>query len=445
MNFVMRQYKALGIIFLALVILAVWFTYATFTKKFVDYDRVKVETSKIGLQLPTRADVKIRGVLVGEVLAMSATSDGAELTLGLFPSQIDTIPANVTASIVPKTLFGEKYVSLIVPDEPSRTPIRAGATIDRTAVATEVERVLSDLYPLLRTVEPAQLNMTLNAIATALEGRGNQIGENLETVDSYLKRFNPQIPALIEDLKLTASVSDTYAEVLPQIGDILHNTVTTMGTLETREARLHALFNDVSQFSATARSFLEDNGDNMIRLGEVSRAQLEVFARYSTEFPCLLGGIVNAGKLQAEAFRGFTLHIVLETLPNQPRGYDPEDAPRLGDDRGPACLHLPSPPWSQSNPVRRQPDFDDGVDRPLGKGTSRAAASYGQGTSQLGGFGGGYAGSPEESDLLSTLLAPGLGTTPDQVPDLGGLLVGPMVRGATVSYGPATQSGGETP
>ena len=49
----------------------------------------------------------------------SATADGAELTLGLFPSQIDTIPDNVTASIVPKTLFGEKYVSLIVPDEPS--------------------------------------------------------------------------------------------------------------------------------------------------------------------------------------------------------------------------------------------------------------------------------------------------------------------------------------
>jgi phospholipid/cholesterol/gamma-HCH transport system substrate-binding protein len=166
-----------------------------------------------------------------------------------------------------------------------------------------------------------------------------------------------------------------------------------------------------------------------------------VFARYSTEFPCLLGGIVNAGKLQAEAFRGFTLHIVLETLPNQPRGYEPDDAPRLGDDRGPACLHLPNPPWNQSNPVRRQPDFDDGVDRPLGKGTSRAAASYGQGAGQLGGFGSGYAGSPEESDLLATLLAPGLGTTADQVPDLGGLLVGPMVRGATVSLG----DGGETP
>ena len=65
--------------------------------------------------------------------------------------------------------------------------------------------MLSDLYPLLRTVEPAELNMTLNALATALEGRGDQIGENLETVDSYLKRLNPQIPALVEDLRLTAS------------------------------------------------------------------------------------------------------------------------------------------------------------------------------------------------------------------------------------------------
>ncbi len=227
MKFVLRQYKALGVIFLALVVVSVYLTYATFTKKFADYDEVTVQTSKIGLQLPSRADVKIRGVLVGEVLATDADADGATLTLGLYPSQVDTIPANVTASIVPKTLFGEKYVSLIVPDQPSGDPIKAGATIKRTQVATEVEQVLSDLYPLLRTVSPGELNMTLNALATALEGRGDQIGQNLETIDAYLTKLNPQIPALIEDLKLTAEVSDTYADVLPQIGDILQNTVTT--------------------------------------------------------------------------------------------------------------------------------------------------------------------------------------------------------------------------
>ena len=443
MRFISRQYKLLGVAFLALVVLAGYLTWAAFTKKFSDYDRVTVQTSKIGLQLPKRADVKIRGVLVGEVLDMDATADGAELTLGLFPSQVDTVPSNVTASIVPKTLFGEKYVSLIVPDDPSPEPIRAGATIQRTAVATEVEKVLSDLYPLLRAVEPAELNMTLNALATALEGRGDQIGENLETVDSYLTRLNPQIPALVEDLRLTASVSNTYADVLPQIGDILHNTVTTTGTLEDRAAKLNALLNDVTQFSGTARTFLDDTGENIIRLGELSRAQLRVLARYSTEFPCLLGGIVNAGKLQAEAFRGFTLHIVLETLPNQPRGYRPEDAPVLGDDRGPTCLHLPNPPWSQENPVRRQPDFIDGVDSPLGKGTQRAAAQYaaGEPVDVLRS----YPGSPAETQLIASLLAPGLGQEPADVSDLGGLLLGPMVRGATVSYQPNPAAGGETP
>src|SRR3712207_2790751 len=207
------------------------------------------------------------------------SSDLARLVLGIYPSQTDTVPANVTGSIVPKTLFGEKYVSLIIPENPASDAIQAGDTIERTAIATEVEKVLADLYPLLRAVEPADMNMTLNAMATALEGRGDQLGENLETVDSYLQRLNPQIPALVEDLRLTAKVSDVYAEVLPQIGSILHNTVTTMTTLEDREAKLNALFDDVTAFAGTTRSFLQDNGENMIQLANVSRAQLRVFAR----------------------------------------------------------------------------------------------------------------------------------------------------------------------
>ena len=118
----------------------------------------------------------------------------------------------------------------------------------------------------------------------------------------------------------------------------------------------------------------------------------------------------------------------------------------FGDDRGPTCLHLPSPPWNQSNPVRRQPDFNDGVNTPLGKGTDRAGASYATGDApvQLGDFGG-YAGSPQESGLIDQLLAPTLGTTAADVPDIGGLLLGPMVRGATVSYADDSQSGGVTP
>lgn len=420
--------KLLGIVFMALLVTSVYGTYAVFTKKFADYDEVTLQTSKIGLQLPERADVKIRGVIVGEVLGFDTTSEGADVVLGIYPSHTDSIPANVTGAIVPKTLFGEKYVSLEIPEgQESAGHIETGDVIERTDVSIEVEKVLSDLYPLLRTVQPAEINMTLNAMATALEGRGETIGENLETVDSYLKRVNPQIPDIVEDLRLTAEVSDVYADVMPQIASILRNTVTTTSTLEGREAKLKALYTDIAAFSGTARGFLVENGDNLIRLSELGAAQLRVFAKYAPEYPCLTGGIVNAGKLQAEAFRDFTLHIVLEPLPNQPRGYGVQDKPRYGEDRGPACLNLPNPPWSQSNPVRHQPNMNDGVDEPTGKGTSRVAPSYYRTN------GAGYAGSPEESSLLKSLLGPGLGLTASDVPDLGVLLIGPMARGAEVS------------
>ena len=423
-----QSHKILGVLFILLLVAAIWMTNAVFTKKFADYDEVKLQTSKIGLQLPTRADVKIRGVIVGEVLSFDSNTEGAELTLGIYPDQMDTIPANVTGSIVPKTLFGEKYVSLEIPESGPTGQLDIGAVISRTDVSIEVEEVLSDLYPLLRTVQPAEVNKTLNAMATALEGRGERLGENLEIVDSYLKRVNPQIPDIVEDLRLTAQVSDLYADVMPEIATILRNTITTTQTLESRDAKVKALYSDVAGFADTSRDFLNANGDNLIRLGEVSAAQLRVFAKYAPEYPCLTGGIVNAGELQAEAFRGFTLHIVLEQLPVQPRGYGPGDSHRFGETRGPNCLNLPNPPWSQSNPVRHQPNMNDGVDEPTGKGTSRVAPGFGYSTSGLG-----FAGSSAESAMLNSLLAPTLGVSAQDVPDLGALLVAPMARGAEVS------------
>jgi phospholipid/cholesterol/gamma-HCH transport system substrate-binding protein len=422
--------KSLGILFICLLLAGIWLTYGVFTQRFTDFDEVTLDAPAIGLQMPERADVKIRGVIVGQVLGFSATDEGATVRLGIYPSQLHTIPSNVTGAIVPKTLFGEKYVSLVVPhDEPATTSLQPGSTIPRTHVPVEVQKVLADLYPLLRTVQPADLNLTLNAISTALEGRGEALGGDLVTVDRYLKRINPQIPQLVQYLRLTTKVSNTYADVLPSIAQILDNTITTTGTLEDRHQQLQALFTDVSSLSDIARDFLRANGDNIIRLGQVSRPQAQMLARYAPEYPCLLGGLVNAGKREAQAFRGFTLHIVLETLPNQPRGYTAADRPVYADDRGPNCLHLPSPPWTQSNPVRHQPDFRDGIDSPTGKGTDRVAPSWGRSFTR----GSGYAGGAAEAGLLKSLLGPSLGMSPADVPDLGVLLVGPMARGAEVS------------
>lgn len=417
-------HKALGIVFIGLLVLGIWFTYAVFTKAFTEYDEVTLQTSSIGLQLPERADVKIRGVIVGEVLDTQPTGDdAAEVTLGLFPEETDTIPADVSGAIVPKTLFGEKYVSLEIPDATSTDApsIRAGATIEHSEVSTEVEQVLKDLYPLLRAVQPADLNLTLNALATALEGRGEALGENLATLDSYLKRMNPEIPALLDDIRLTAEVSDTYADILPEIATILDNTVKTSQTLEGREAELNSTLKDIRSFALTARGFLAANGDLIERFGQLSVQQLRVLKKYSPVFPCLTQGLVNANELLSDAFRGYELHIILEMLPNQPRKWQPRDQHRNGETRGPDCVNLPNPPWSQQNPMPAPPNFDDGIDEPTGKGTTRVQPGFGD-TDPAG-----YDDTPADRETLRRLLEDRYGASAGS--DLGVALAAPLATG----------------
>jgi phospholipid/cholesterol/gamma-HCH transport system substrate-binding protein len=418
--------RLLGVVFIGLLVLGVWLINAVFTQKFVSFDRVKLETDTIGLQLPSRADVKVRGVIVGQVLEAKSESNGAVLTLGIDPDKIGKIPDNVTASILPKTLFGEKYVELVVPSDAARTALVKGDTITQTQLPIEVEKVLNDIYPLLRAVQPAELNYTLNALATALEGRGDAIGENIETLDSYLKRLNPQIPALIEDLRLLSKVSGTYADVAPQIAETLRNTVKTGNTLLSREVKLNAFLKDVTAFSGTAKTFLDNNGNNIVRLGQLSKPQLELLNRYSPEFPCLLDGLVDQAPNLASTFRGFVFHIDLITLPRQPRGYDVtknrDDRPVLGADNGPACLGLPNP----KVPYRGMPNLNDGVDN-LGRGDAQRTAP------QVDVASTNAAAGAAEKAFFGALTAPVLGVPVDQVSDLTTLLFGPLVAGTEVS------------
>jgi phospholipid/cholesterol/gamma-HCH transport system substrate-binding protein len=341
------------------------------------------------------------------------------------------VPENATAMILPKTLFGEKYVDLQVPDAPAG-PISAGDTIAESEVALEVEKVLTDVYPLLRTVQPAEISYTLNALATALEGRGEEIGRNLVILDDYLKRTNPQIPLLVDDLRKLGEVSEVYRSVVPELASLLRNSVTTGRTFVEKEQKIEALFADVASFSSTSKDFLEQNGDNIIRLSEQGQQQLPMFARYSPEYPCLLKGIVNQLPMQEQSFRGYTLHINLETLPRQPRGYDRRDDPAYADRRGPIdlgdCWDAVRGKYSQKNlpPMSLVPKLQTGVDYPVGKRVAPTASV--DVTS-------GYAGTTAERSLVNAVAAPVLGIPTSDVPDVATLLFGPLARGAEVSLG----------
>lgn len=438
MHSILKRHRALGVVFIGMLALALWLVVAIFNQSFKKFDEVTLVAGTAGLQLPDRADVKIRGVIIGQVLSMESGGErGAVVELGIEPDKMREIPGNVTAAILPKTLFGEKFVDLTIPADPAGTPLEAGQTIEQTDLPVEVERVLNDLYPLLRTIQPAELNYTLNALATALEGRGDKLGETLVTLDAYLRKLNPEVPALMEDIRLLAEVTDVYGDVLPQLAEVLRNTTLTGNTLVEKEQQLNAFLRDLTSFSDTTTEFLNDNGNNIVRLAQVSEPILALLERYSPTSECLVKGLVRQAPRLASTFRGFVFHIDLVVLDEQPRGYTEADRTVYGADNGPDCAQLPNPPI----PFGELPNFDDGADG-LNKANQRvapgvddevAAATAAVGQPNRSRMSVGPSGTPDQKAMINSLLAPVLDTPVDEMSDVSTLLFAPAFAGTEVS------------
>ncbi|GAA3780381.1 MCE family protein [Streptomyces phyllanthi] len=405
-----------GVVFLAVLALLLSLAVAAYQQAFTPVVRVTLEADRLGNQLDPRADVKLRGLLVGEVRGVRADGEKATLDLALKPEYVTSIPSDVHARLLPKTLFGEKYVDLVAPRASSARPLRAGDVItqDRTEVGIELQRLMNDLLPLLRTVRPGELNATLSAFATALEGRGDRIGDNLTRVEGYLRRLNPHLPSLKEDIARFADVAEVYGEAAPDLMDILRNTVTTSRTLVEKKDRLAAALRSTATVAGTAEDFFDENGDRLITLGRVSRPTLELFARYSPEYPCLLEGLVRQEKVSEEAFRGGAMRITLEAVRPQ-AAYEPGEEPRYGERSGPNCRGLPHP---------RVPAPDTQLDDGTESGSpGRDGLSGGIGVSAT----------EAEQRAVGSLVAPAMGVPADEVPPVATLLFGPLARGTAVS------------
>ncbi|WP_020671697.1 MCE family protein [Amycolatopsis nigrescens] len=435
------RHQLLGLVFLVVVVLFFVTTIGFYNKEFTPVTQVRLETDHVGNQLRKGADVKIRGMVVGEVREISSLGDRAALELALDPDKTSVIPANVSARLLPKTLFGERYVALQPPESPATARLAAGDVIgqDRTSTAIELEKVLGDVMPLLQAVQPQKLASTLTAVSTALEGRGTQLGRTLTQLGDYLGELNPSLPDLTADLKGLAKVSDTYSEAAPDFLQALSDLTTTSKTLVEKQQGLSDMFASVTNASTDLHNFLQVNRNNFIALTSTVQPTLDVLAKYAPEYPCLLEQLAGSVPRAEAAFGKGTdemNHVTIRFLASRTK-YEPgKDEPRYDDKRGPRCYPQVEPPgrWPQYPPDGPIKDGSSKTPPPKGDG-KLPAADY-----DLGGItgGGGAAGgptlpnSPAELDLISALRAPALGVAPRDVPNWSSLLVGPLYRGAAV-------------
>ncbi|SEF34156.1 virulence factor Mce family protein [Amycolatopsis pretoriensis] len=428
------RYQVLGLAFLLVAALFITLTLAVYNKAFTPVTLVKLETDRVGSQLRTGGDVKVRGVLVGEVRSVLAKGDHAELELALDPDKTHVIPRNVSARLLPKTLFGERYVSLQLP-ETSEGPIKAGDVIpqDRSSAAIELQKVLDDVMPLLQAVQPEKLSSTLTAVSTALEGRGKQLGQTLVQLSDYLGKLNPSLPDVKADITGLANVANTYDKAAPDLLQALSDLTTTSRTIVDQRAQLTDLYATVTAASVDLTSFLQVNKDNLIRLTTAIQPTLDVLAKYAPEYPCLMRQLAESVPRAELAFGKGTAHpevsrVTIEFAASRGKYLPGVDEPKYDDKRGPRCYpQVPKPGvWPQYPPDGA---IEDGSSKPAPPKNPPETLPAGGGA--IGGDGT-IVGSAYETDLIDLLASPALGTSPGDVPGWAGLIVGPLYRGAEV-------------
>ncbi|MFC3963151.1 MCE family protein [Nocardia jiangsuensis] len=432
--------RVLGIIFFVLCAVFVWSTIAIYNKTFVDTVDVDLKTDSVGNALTRNADVKMRGVQVGTVRSSDTAGGEVTLALALDPDKAEQIPSNVTARLLPKTLFGERYVDLVVPEAPSGQHLTSGMTLrqDTTGNAIEISKLLDDLLPLLQAIPPQDLAATLGALSQALSGQGAALGESVDKLDSIFRDLNGVLPDIQQDLRSFAQVAATYSDAAPQLVTALDNLRTTNATIVQRRTDIDVLYQVLTPSAATTTDFLLANRDNIIDVAADSRHTLESLAKFSPTFTCAMANFAQLKPRIDELFGPGTgrpgSRVSIELTNPRGRYLPNQDEPRFFDDRGPFCV----------------PEFPLGVDPGQYPGGPVNDGSYPIPSRNPGDQDTGYfaepqysafpatdipttAGSPLEQQQLGAIYGAASGVAPEQVPGWLTRVGAPAFRGSEVS------------
>ncbi|TDK99694.1 MCE family protein [Mycobacterium paragordonae] len=323
-------------------------TSALFSGSFKSYVPVTLISDRAGLVMDRGGKVKMRGVQVGRVGAISTGKDEVRIRLDMYPGEIRYIPANVRARIRATTLFSAKYVDLVYPSDPDRRRLAAGAAIKVDSVGTEVNTMFANLVKVLSQIDPAKLNGVLSALADGLRGHGAAIGQGITDANEVLLAVNPRAETIRADMRAAATVADTYSAAAQDILRALDGASVTGSTISDAPD-LDALLANVIGLSRSGIQVLGANRDNLIRAANLLEPTTSLLMKYNPGLTCMLVGAklaLDTGYLEATGgANGYSLVIDSTPLFGADQYRYPQNLPIVGARGGPGgkpgCGSLP--------------------------------------------------------------------------------------------------------
>lgn len=335
-------YRTAGAVLLVITAVLAGLTYMQFRGDFIRSTSLTLLSPRAGLVVERGAKVTYNGVEIGRVAHIAAVEvDGtakAQLSLDVDPDYIEFIPSNVVADIQATTVFGNKYISLRSPDDPTAERISTSRVIDVSSVSTEFNTLFETVLALAQQVDPIKLNQTLTATAEALTGLGDRFGESLNNGNGILDDLNARMPQIREDTRLVAGLVDVYADASPDLWDGLENALTTARTFNAQWADIDAALMAALGFADTATDSVNRGGPYLVRGAADLVPTSRLFDYYSPQLFCTLRNYAEIEKKVAKTLggNGYSLATSSGTFAGAGNPYIyPDNLPRVNARGGP--------------------------------------------------------------------------------------------------------------
>lgn len=268
-----------------------------FAGTFTDTVPVTVVSDRAGLVMNPDAKVKMRGVEVGRVETIEQRPDGkAVLQLALNPSQIHLIPSNVGVDIESTTVFGAKFVQFVPPEDPSPRELQKGQVIEGRHVTVEINTVFQHLVNVLDKIDPAKLNETLGAIASAFDGRGDKFGQTLVDFNALLAKIDPSLPSLARDIEASVPTLTAYGDAAPNLLSTVQNSTQISNTIVDQQQNLDEFLVSSIGLADIGNEVIGDNREALGNVLENLVPTAELLNRNRKSLWCGLGGLIPFAK-----------------------------------------------------------------------------------------------------------------------------------------------------
>ncbi|MEY2471731.1 MAG: phospholipid/cholesterol/gamma-HCH transport system substrate-binding protein [Actinomycetota bacterium] len=244
------------------------------------------------------SQVRVLGLRAGRVRSVKVIGTKVRVVMSIHDDI--PLPKNASATIIPLSFIGERYVQFYPAWKQGEPKLEHGAVLDldRTSVPVEPDETLAALKHLLDTIDPQATSQLVHNLALGLDGTGEDLNKaiaGLGTITETLGEKDKQVAAIIDNFdRFTA----TLAGRDQTLGRVLDTFARTTDALAQERTALQSLLSSLASLSTNGLDLLKEHGGRLDKDITVLSRELRLVGVHIDQVDKLLaaGPVLVAGK-----------------------------------------------------------------------------------------------------------------------------------------------------